>query len=353
LSGPDALGDPGRAEGTRQVLRLDLNESPHGAGPAFARRLLELLVEREWNRYPDVDGRMARQSAAELYGWESAGTLVGNGSNDLLAATVRTLLPRGGRLATLAPSFSMYTLLAARVGAEHLKLELEPPEFAADAGRLVELARQAGLVVLSSPNNPTGGMIDEGLMAEVLATGKPVVWDGAYLEFAGVDPVPLLRRFDNLIVLRSLSKSWGLAGLRVGALLASAELASRVGEELLPFGTGWAVAAAYRAASERRDDGAALVADVVRERERQVATLARLPGVSTVPSAANFCLVRVDGLAGDRLVYELSTHGIAVCRVPELSAAGYARVTVGTAAEGDALVAALETTAARLAKGRR
>jgi histidinol-phosphate aminotransferase len=353
LSGPDALGDRTRAGGARPALRLDLNESPHGAGPAFARRLLELLVEREWNRYPDMDARMARESAAELYGWEVAGTSVGNGSNDLLAATVRALLPRGGRLATLAPSFSMYPALAARAGAEHLKLELEPPHFTADPVRLVELARRADLVVLSSPNNPTGGMIDEALMAEVVATGRPVIWDGAYVEFAGVDPVPLLHGCDNLIVLRSLSKSWGLAGLRVGALLASPALASRIGEELLPFGTGWVVAAAYRAASERRADGAKLVADVVGERERQLAALARLPGVSTVPSAANFYLVRVDGLAGDLLVDELTGHGIAVCGVPELAAAGYARVTVGATAEGDAVIAAVRATAARLAKGRR
>ncbi len=335
------VGGYSRSAVAANVLRLNLNEAPHGAGPAFGRRVFELLAESEWNRYPDMDGRRAREAAAALYNWEAAGTLVGNGSNELMAAAVRALLPRGGRVLTFAPSFSMYPVLAARQGAQHLQVRLEPPEFAVDRVRLLELAGQADLVLLPSPNNPTGGLLPEPLMEEVLGAGKPVIWDGAYLEFAGLDPRPLLRRHGNLIVLRSLSKAWGLAGLRAGALLAGPELVGRVNAELLPFGTGWLVAAVYRAAAERRADGEALVADVVTERERQTAALARLPGVRVVPSAANFYLVRREGMTGDELVRALSARGIAVRDLAELAQAGYVRVTVGSAAEGNALIAAM------------
>jgi histidinol-phosphate aminotransferase len=99
---------------TAGVVRLDLNESPHGAGVVFAKRVLELLAAQPWNRYPDIEGAAVREAAAELYGWEASGTLVGNGSNELLAALARALLPRGGTLARLAPSLSIYPAVARR-----------------------------------------------------------------------------------------------------------------------------------------------------------------------------------------------------------------------------------------------
>ena len=341
MSANDAVGGYSRATVAANLLRLDLNEAPHGAGPAFTRRVFELLAGSEWNRYPEMDGRRAREAAASLYGWEPAGTLVGNGSNELLAAAVRALLPRGGRVLTLAPSFSMYPILAGRQEAHHLHLLLEPPRFALDRARLLELALEADVVLLSSPNNPTGGLVPEEVWDAVLGGGKPVIWDAAYLEFSRIDPRPLQRRHRNLIVLRSLSKAWGLAGLRVGALLADPELAGRVSAELLPFGTGWLVAAAYRAAAERRADGEALVADVVAERERQTAALARLPGVRVAPSEANFYLMRREGMTGDELARALTVRGIAVRDIAELSQAGYVRVTVGSTFEGTAFFAAM------------
>jgi len=90
------------------AIRLDLNEAPAAAGDGVRRAVLERLAAANWRRYPDVDGGAARSAAARLYGWRAEGTLVGNGSNSLLAAAVRALLPRGGRMAVVSPSFSMY-----------------------------------------------------------------------------------------------------------------------------------------------------------------------------------------------------------------------------------------------------
>ncbi len=342
MSETDPVGGYVRGQAAPNSLRLDLNESPRGVGPAFAKLVLELLAGSAWNRYPDMDAASARESAAALYGWDPACTLVGNGSNELLAATVRAFLPRGGRLATLAPSFSMYPVLAGRMAATLLEVRLEPPDFTVDRARVLEAAREADLVLLSSPNNPTGGLVPEALFEEVLTLGRPVVWDGAYLEFARLDPRPLLRRHANLVVLRSLSKAWGLAGIRAGALLAGRETIARVNEELLPFGTGCAVAAVYRAAAERRGDGDALVAEIVAERGRQVAELGKVHGVTVVPSLGNFYLVRVEGMTGDGFARALASRGIAVRDLRELAQSGYVRVTVGSTPEGNALIAAIK-----------
>jgi histidinol-phosphate aminotransferase len=334
-----------RSSRAGEAIRLDLNESPHGAGVSFTKRVLELLGERPWNRYPDMDGRAAREAAAALYGWDPAGTLVGNGSTELLAALVRALLPSGGALLAPSPSFSMYPVLARRQGARLLELSLDPPAFAVDVQRLLELAAGADLVLLASPNNPTGSLVPIETLRAVAALGKPVVWDAAYVEFTAADPVALLRELPNLLVLRSLSKAWGLAGLRAGALLAQPALAERVSGQTPPFPTGWLVLAAYRAAAELRGAGAALVADVTVERERQLGLLRSIPRVSALPSAANFFPLRVEGLSGAALAAALRVRGIAVREVDALSDAGYVRVTVGSGAEGDALVAAVREVA--------
>lgn len=323
------------------LIRLDLNEAAREITRPFRDRVLELLAAGSWRRYPEIDGRATRAAAADLYGWSVAGTLAGNGSNDLLAAAARALLPRGGAVAALSPSFSMYPVLARRQEARLLAVRLGPPDFMPAREEMLAAAAAADLVLLCSPNNPTGGEITAAIWTEVLALGKPTIWDAAYAEFAGTDTIPWLRRHPNLLVLRSLSKAWGLAGMRVGALLGAPDLLELVAAQLLPFGTGWMVAAAYQAASELRALGAELVAEIVAERERQVSALERFEGVEVAPSAANFYLLRRPGLTGTQLAEALAARGIAVRDIPELNESGHVRVTVGTTAEGDLLLAAV------------
>lgn len=327
------------------AIRLDLNEAPREAGTELRRALLERLASRPLNRYPEIDALAARRAAAELYGWQAAGTLVGNGSNDLLAAAVRALLPRGGTLVTLWPSFSMYPVLAARQEARLASAELVPPRFEVDGERLRSLAGQADLVVLCSPNNPTGGELDAAVLEAVLERARPVIWDAAYLELSGVDVRPWLGRFANLVVLRSFSKAWGLAGLRVGALLAAPEMARRVECELLPFGTSWHVEAAFEAALDCRPEGARLVAELVGERERLRAELGKVGRVTVAPSAANFLLLRVDGLSGSGLAEAAARRGVAVRRVEELDEGGWVRVTVGRSTDNDLVLSILREVA--------
>ncbi len=337
-----SVGGYARSSIAAGLLRLDLNEAPREIAQPFRDRVLELLAANAWRRYPDIDGRSARAAAAAVYGWHPDGTLVGNGSNELLAAAARALLPRGGAVAVLSPSFSMYPVLAQRQEARLLAASLVPPDFAPNPDDVLARAAGADLVLLCSPNNPTGGEIAASLWEAVLALGKPTIWDAAYAEFSTADPVAWLQRHRNLLVLRSLSKAWGLAGMRVGALLGGPELLERVGAQLLPFDTGWMVAAAYRAASELRGLGAELVAETAAERERLLAALACLRSVEVVPSAGNFFLLRVSGLPGRELAAALVVRGIAVRDIPELDEGGHVRVTVGTEAEGDLLLAAVK-----------
>lgn len=337
----DSVGGYARETVAAGLVRLDLNEAPREIAQPFRDRTLELLGASAWRRYPDIDASAARASAAVLYGWSTAGTLVGNGSNGMLAAAMRALLPRGGAVAALSPSFSMYPVLAARQEASLLAVRLAPSAFAPDRTELLARAVAADLVLLCSPNNPTGGELAGELWEAVLALGKPVVWDAAYAEFSTADTVGWLHRHRNLLVLRSLSKAWGLAGMRIGALLGPPELVERIAAQVLPFETGWAVAAAYQAASELRSLGDELVAEVVGERERQIAALGRIAAVEATPSSGNFYLLRRPGMTGAQLAGALAARGLAVRSIAELDADGFVRVTVGTRAEGDLLLAAV------------
>jgi len=144
-----------------------------------------------------------------------------------------------------------------------------------------------------------------------------------------------------LLVLRSLSKAWGLAGLRVGALLGGGDLLDRVEGEVLPFEAGWLVEAAFAAAAACRAEGAALVAEVCAERERLRGALAVRPTLEVATSAANFLLLRRRGWNGSALSGFLGGKGIAVRQVAELESEGWVRVTVGDPTENDAVVAVL------------
>ncbi len=336
-----AVGGYQREATPSGAVRLDLNEAPRDAGEVFRQRLLARLAAAEWRRYPDMDGAAARRAAAALFGWEPEATLVGNGSNELLAAAARALLPVGGRLLVLYPSFTMYPALARRQRASLLKIPLQPPDFAVNREELLALAPQADLVVLASPNNPTGTSLELEVLLALAETGVPVLWDAAYADFVGSDGSEAVRRFPNVAVLRTLSKAWGLAGLRAGALYASPSLVERIGAELLPFGTGLAVQAAFETAVELRSEGERLVAEVVAERQRLLAALASLTHVHAVSSEGNFFLLRRLGWRGRQLLEALIERGIAVRDLKELDETGYVRVTVGSPAENDRLLAAL------------
>jgi len=328
-----------------RATRLDLNEAPREIGQEFRRRLLDELDRRAWRRYPDIDAGQTRELAAGLYGWSKEGTLVGNGSNELLSACVRVLLPAGGRMVTLSPSFSMYPVLARRARATLDGVALRPPDFAVGRDELLQRVAECDLAVLASPNNPTGAALPLDLLESALAAGKPLIWDAAYVDFTDADPVSLLSRHDNLIVLRSLSKAWALAGLRAGALLASPPLVRKVSNELLPFDTGWVVECAFATARALAGESTALIRETVAERERLRTAINGLRGFEAAPSAGNFFLLRRSGLDGGALRSALAERGLAVRDVAELTADGYVRVTVGSPAEGDRLLAALNEVA--------
>ena len=284
-------------------VKLDLNESPTPPPPTVIRRAYEELSAV--NRYPSaklVEGLV--EALADYSGVGKDYVALGCGSDGLLPVLALIAGASGGVVAFPRYSFSMYRAVAEASGAKVITIGMYPSgdEWRLDAQELLDAAGRANLLIIDNPNNPTGSLlVNESLLEEVVASSKGlVVVDEAYYEFSGITMASLVESYDNLVVLRTLSKAFSLAGLRVGYAIAKPRVAAMI-RRLYPFPTSTPSLAA--AAAALRDRG--YVEDTVRriraERER-VRTEVSKVGAVAYKSHANFLLIdtRVEG-AADKL----------------------------------------------------
>ena len=333
-----------RALATRR--KLNQNECPHDLPPELKRAVLDRAAAAPWQRYPEfVPARLLERLAAH-YGWVPEGVVVGNGSNELIQATLSVILGEGDAVVAPAPTFSLYRLLTGVLGGRFVPVPLTGG-FEFDVDRIGETAarERARVIVLNSPNNPTGAALPEGAVERLLAgSGAMVVCDEAYQDFGGPSAVPLLRRSSRLVVLRTFSKAMGMAGLRFGLALAHPDVARELAKGKLPYNVNLVTLAAADVALDHADLFAARTREIVATRDRFLPRLARVPGLEVFPTAANFVLIRcVARPAGEVFRRLHEEHGILVRDVggaPEL--AGCLRISIGTEEDMDAVLAALE-----------
>jgi len=324
-----------RMEAGRAGVLLNANESPW---PTAA----------DLNRYPDPQPPELVAALASLYAVGPDSVLVGRGSDEAIDLLVRAFCTAGrDAVATCPPTFGMYAVCARIQAAAVVEVPLSP-EFSVDLDALsASIGANVKLVFLCSPNNPTGGCVPLADIAALLTTlaGRAlVVVDEAYLEFASVESaVGLLAAHDNLAVLRTLSKAHALASARVGAVIARPEVIALLRRIQAPYPLPQPCIAAALGALDPQARSAtdARIACIRRERKRVQAQLQALPKVRQVlPSTANFLCVR---FAQSAETYSaLLRRGILVrdvSRQPRLE--NCLRITIGTPAENDRLLAAL------------
>ena len=330
----------------RAPRKLNQNESPFDAPEAVKQAVIAAMRDEPWNRYPPFTPTELLERLAARHAWLASGVLVGNGSNELIQATLAVTVGEGTAVVTPAPTFSLYRLLTAVYGGRHVPVPLTA-DFQFDVDALVRAARdtQAPLVVVNSPNNPTGTPLPGGAVERLLAeTAALIVMDEAYQDFGGPTAVPLLKDAPRLVVLRTFSKAMSLAGLRFGYALAHPAVAAEIAKARLPYNVNRVTLAAAHAALDAADVLAERVGVVRRNRDALAGRLARIPGLRAFPSAANFVLIRCDtrpaGEVFRRLVEE---HGILVRDVSGAAGLeGCLRITAGTDEDVDAVVRALQ-----------
>lgn len=331
------------------AIKLDANELPWAP-------LVPGDLAADANRYPEPQPADLRRAMASLYGVDDAQLLVTRGADDAIDALVRTFVSPGDTVAVPYPSFTAYDFFIKLGGGEVVPVPLGP-DFTNVAGTFLAALGDTvpKLLFLCSPNNPTGHLVPHA-DALALADALPntlVVFDEAYGEFTDVPSlVPATATRPNLAVLRTLSKAWGIAGARVGALVAHQDVIALAAKALPPYPLPTlSVAAALSALHpSRRAAHQARIAEVAAERERVVAALAAVPGLRLLgPATANFLMFEVPDAA--HVAARLRAGGVRLRFRPDMGA-GAIRMTIGTPAENDAALAILGA-APQPAPGRR
>ncbi|CBE69294.1 MAG: histidinol-phosphate transaminase [Candidatus Methylomirabilis oxygeniifera] len=332
-----------RAEEPRPgLIKLDANESPFLLPEELRRELRCALDQVDVHRYPDAKADRLRSVLAAQLRVSPESLVLGNGSDELIQLLLLATSGPGATALAPVPTFSMYELIARAHG---LRFEGVPlgPRFEPDLPTLIETIERLRprIIFLATPNNPTGGVFSEAEICKILAVAPGlVVVDEAYGPYAGRTMLPHLIDQERLVILHSLSKI-GLAGLRIGYLVAHPALAAEIEKVRLPFNLNSFSQTAAVVLLNHHEWIDANIGEVVRERERVMGCLVALPGVEAFPSAANFILFRTTHSGGD-LFGALLQQGVLVRNigsVPGLQ--DCLRVTVGTKAENNRFVEAL------------
>jgi histidinol-phosphate aminotransferase len=328
-------------------VRLNTNETPLAPPASFTRALAERLTALELNRYPDRDAVALRTALAERERLAFGQVWVANGSNEVLLQLLQAYGGPGRSALLFRPGYSMYPELCRTTGttAHVVPLDVDGrltlAQVAEDVARIVA-AHDPSLVLLANPNNPTGALVGHDVLRALHdACRGLLVVDEAYVEFApdGASARPLLEELPRLVVSRTFSKAFRLAGLRLGYLLAPTQVVDDLHKVRLPYHLDSITQLAGMVALEQEPAFLDHRRAIAEERDRIAAVLRGLPGVAVVPSSANFLLFTTPMDDGFQ---RLLDRGVLV---RDLSSAvgrpGTLRVTVGTADENDAFLAAL------------
>ncbi len=322
---------------TGPVIRLDMNESPY---PPSAHVRQALADFDGTNRYPSFDAREVSQAIADYAGVPVEQIIAGAGLDDVLMTLFLAFLDAGDGVIISEPTFGVYRMLASSLGAETIDVPLDA-DFQLDADAiLAAIDDRTKIIIICTPNNPTGNNLDPAAIERIVANSPCVVAiDEAYMEFAGVTFVHLLDRYPNVCVVRTMSKFAGMAGMRVGYGIFTPEFISVVGRVAPAFrNVSVASTVAVKAALEDMPTLVKNIEKIKADREALSNNLRELPGVEPVPSETNFVLAKVPVEDGGTIVRELAKRGIMIRSFPNPQLRNYIRISIGTTEEHEVLL---------------
>ena len=327
------------------IAQLASNESPRPPHPQVIEAIARTAAAT--NRYPDPDATLLRQRIAERYETDPSRVAVGNGSCEILLAAADALCEPGAEILFAWPAFSMYPYLPALTGAREIRVPLAAGDVHDLEAMAAEVTAATQLLLVCNPNNPTSTHIPAAEIAafcERVPAHVTIVLDEAYVEFqTNDDPdasLGLLAEFPNLVVLRTFSKVYGLAGLRVGYALGSPSFRAAVDAVRQPFSVNALAQAAGAEAILHQDDVSRRVENTIVERIRVEEGLREL-GLATAETHANFSWIDLGDADEGTIVAGLAERQIAVRPGTPLGDPGHIRVSYGTVAENGRFLAAM------------
>ncbi len=332
-------------------IKLNQNESPYDLPAELKDEVLDRVRRRGWNIYPDFESIGLRTALAGAYGLAPENILAGNGSNELLGAAIGAYVGPGTPVIFPRPTFTLYEKLVTVAGGIPVPIEFEPDSGILPLDDMLRAiaAVENPVVILCSPNNPTGGVLPAGGLQRLLDTGASVLFDRAYGDFdedrragrpAGAGGTPVLH--DRLVTFSTFSKAWGLAGLRIGWLATTEEIAREIRKVKLPYSLNVISESIAMTALEHREIRDANVARTIEERERMMRELQSIPQIKPFPSWANFIAFRTFRYSKE-VFDELCARGILVRDVssyPRMK--NCLRVSIGSPEDNNRFLAALK-----------
>ncbi|WP_042337021.1 pyridoxal phosphate-dependent aminotransferase [Bradyrhizobium sp. DOA9] len=342
LSGPSGAHKSDPAARTSDItsvhrtayVNLNRNENPFPLPAVVMSAALEAF--KEHNVYPEEDSGSLRSAAARAYGVSVEQVIAGNGSSEILGLIYQAYLTAGDAVAMLSPGFGFNHKLAAANGAHLLEVQWADHNALPTAQRVRQTAGGAKFIVLANPNNPTGTFVPiveiERLVAE---TDQLVVLDEAYVDFAPDSGLRLVDRYQNLLLLRTFSKSYAAAGLRIGFGVGDPQVISRLRSIQNLFNMNVIGQSVGVSIFEHRDAYRGRIECILQERERTTLAPSAL-GFHVMPSHANFVLARVPGRYDGRWWQRaLQARNVYVATFPEQGLEHFVRISIGTAEQMD------------------
>jgi len=340
------------ADAPARQIKLDMNESPYGPSPK-ARAVIAAFDQT--HRYPDFTQAELRAALGRYVGAPASQIICGAGLDDVLTNLMVLLIDPGDEVIISEPTFGVYRALIAVHGGKTVDVPLTASfELNVDA-ILAAVTPQTKLVVVCNPNNPTGNVFDPAAVERIVAEAPCLVAiDEAYAEFADISHLPLMDRYPNACVLRTMSKFAGLAGMRVGYGVFP--------EPLMPY--LWAITPAFCNISLASADAAiaslddteylsGIVARINADRDALAANLREIPGVEPLPSATNFILMRLPVPDATPVIKAMADRGVFVRNFPKpsLGIADCLRVSIGTVEENEIFLHELDAVLGEMRAG--
>ncbi|MTI70594.1 MAG: histidinol-phosphate transaminase [Firmicutes bacterium] len=321
----------------RYKYKLNANESPFNIDQELLEKIALGFKCINFNRYPDPDALMLRKELSNYIKTDYENIMVGNGSDELISIIINSFLSENDLILTHGPTFSMYQILTKVKGSKFLEIPFKNLDI--DIDKIIEAANKnkAKMIILCSHNNPTGAVISKSDILKVLTnTNAYVLVDEAYIEFGGDSVVDEIYNYDNLIVLRTLSKAFGLAGIRLGYLVSSKDIVDILLRVKAPYNVNRISQYVAIELIKNREEINNKINIIINEREKLFKELKDIDGLYVYPSKGNFLLIKTNK---SKYVFEkLLENKILVRNFNSSLLKDCLRITVGSSKENKILI---------------
>lgn len=325
------------------AIKMDANENPFTIQEPLRKKLLEEISKIELNRYPEAGAPMLREKFAKYYGVNKKMIMLGNGSDELIQILCTAMKGKIKGVLVPVPAFSMYKIIAINTGNKVVEVPLDK-NFDLDVDAITCRIKDnfPALIFLSYPNSPTGNLFSRRKIETIIQkTPGLVVIDEAYASFAGQSLLPLIKKYDNVIFLKTLSKL-GMASIRTGFLIGRSDIIAHLDKVRLPYNINSLSCAAAGFFLDYQGEFSKQINEITKRREELFLGMKAIPGIMPYPSRANFIFFSCS-FDSNRIYSKLVADGIMVknLNVPPLMP-NCMRVTVGSKKENEAFLKALK-----------